>query len=91
MGLAMGSRTVLLVLMLLAGCAGSGPVHDMGNGKYSLIAHAMSMERARESATAGAHDYCAKSRKSADIASFDDKTFSSSWGGPTVSVVFSCR
>jgi hypothetical protein len=87
----MGTRTVLLVMMLLAGCASAGPVHDMGNGKYSLIANAMSMERARESATVGANDYCAKSGKSAAIVSFDDKTFSSSWGGPTVSVVFNCR
>jgi len=87
----MRTRTALLLPMLLAGCASSGPVHDMGNGKYSLIANAMSMEHARETATAGANDYCAKSGKSAAVASFDDKTFSSSWGGPTVSVVFSCR
>jgi len=88
-GLSMETRTLLL--MLLAGCASRGQILDMGNGKYSLLASGMSMARARESATAGANEYCAKSGKSAAIDTFDDKTFSSSWGGPTASVVFSCR
>jgi hypothetical protein len=87
----MGTRTMLLVLMLLAGCASSSPIVDMGNGKHALMASGMSMSRAHERATEEANAYCAKSGKSAAIDSFEDKTFSSSWGGPTARAVFSCR
>jgi len=87
----MGTRTMLLVLILLAGCESSGPVLDMGNGKHSLMASGMSMARAHERATEEANAYCAKSGKSAAIDGFEDKTFSSSWGGPTASVKFSCN
>lgn len=87
----MTMRPYVLLPILLAGCAHSPDVLEMGAGSYSLTgeAHSNCPAGSREEAVDQAKDYCERRHQKPQIESFDDKI-----EGPlrcTSSIVFRCE
>jgi hypothetical protein len=71
---------------------GHVPVQELGDGRYSLTVVAASEGYAgsREQAVEAADDYCARSRQSVVVESFDDKPAAGLEGKHATSVTFRC-
>lgn len=84
--------TSLIALLLLAACATSANVQDIGNGRHSLVAVSPSggYQGSHEEAVELANDYCSGRRQTAVIEGFDDKPGIGPEGEHTSGVVFSC-
>lgn len=69
-------KTAMLAgVLLLAGCAHTSHVQDLGNGLHAVTASANlgGYTGSREETIAQANDFCAKSDQMAAIESFEDK------------------
>jgi hypothetical protein len=79
-------------VLLLAGCAHTNQVRDVGNGVHSVTASANwgGYTGSREETIAQANDFCAKSGQTAAIQSFEDKPGVSSKGEQTSTLTFTC-
>jgi uncharacterized lipoprotein YajG len=78
--------------LLLAGCAHTSQVQDVGNGVHSVTASANlgGYTGSREETIAQANDFCAKSGQTAAIQSFEDKPGVSAKGEQTSTLMFTC-
>jgi len=86
-------KTVMLASMLvLAGCAHSSHVQDLGNGMHSVTASANwgGYTGSREETIAHANDFCGKSGQMASIENFEDKPGVSPKGEQTSTLTFTC-
>lgn len=86
-------KTVILASMLvLAGCAHSGHVQDLGNGTHSVTASANwgGYTGSREETIAQANDFCGKSGQMPAIENFEDKPGLSPKGEQTSTLTFKC-
>ena len=86
-------KTVIVVSMLvLIGCAQSGHVQDLDNGKHSVTASANwgGYTGSREETIAQANDFCGKSGQMAAIDNFEDKPGVSPKGEQTSTLTFTC-
>jgi len=84
---------LLSTVLLLAGCShSSGNVRDAGNGRHSITASANwgGYTGSREEAIAQASEFCARSRQSVAIDSFEDQPGAGTKGTQTSTMVFSC-
>jgi hypothetical protein len=87
-------KTAMLAsLLLLAGCAHTSHVEDHGNGLYAVTASANwgGYTGSREETIAQANDFCAKSKHTAAIESFEDKPGVSAKGEQTSTLSFRCN
>jgi hypothetical protein len=79
-----------MMLALVAGCAHSPDVLDIGAGRYSLTVHAqMGFGSSRQEAVDAANEYCDQRHQSAVIGTFED-TGPDPLVGYTTSVTFTC-
>ena len=86
-------KTAILVsLLLLAGCAHTSHVQDLGNGMHSVTASANlgGYTGSREETISLANDFCGKSGQTAAIESFEDKPGVSAKGEQTSTLNFRC-
>jgi hypothetical protein len=79
-------------LLLLAGCAHTSHVQDLGNGIHAVTASANwgGYTGSREETIALANDFCGKSSQMAAIESFEDKPGVSAKGEQTSTLNFRC-
>src|SRR6516164_3923749 len=90
-GLAM--KTVIPAgVLLLAGCAHTSHVQDLGNGMHAVTASANwgGYTGSREETISQANDFCDKSRQTVAIESFEDKPGVSAKGEQTSTLNFRC-
>lgn len=86
-------KTVMLGSMIvLAGCAHSSHVQDLGNGMHSVTASANwgGYTGSREETIAHANDFCGKSDQMPAIENFEDKPGVSPKGEQTSTLTFRC-
>ena len=86
-------KTVMLASLLpLVGCAHTGHVQDLGNGLHAVTASANlgGYTGSREETIAQANDFCAKSKQTAAIESFEDKPGVNAKGEQTSTLSFRC-
>jgi len=86
-------KTAMLASLLpLVGCAHTSPVQDLGNGLHSVTASANwgGYTGSREETIAQANDFCAKSKQTAAIESFEDKPGVGAKGEQTSTLSFRC-
>jgi len=86
-------KTAILVsLLLLAGCAHTSHVQDLGNGMHSVTASANlgGYTGSREETISLANDFCDKSGQTAAIESFEDSPGVSAKGEQTSTLNFRC-
>lgn len=86
-------KTVILAgMLLLAGCAHTGHVQDLGNGLHAVTASANwgGYTGSREETISQANDFCEKSGQMAAIESFEDKPGVSPKGEQTSTLNFRC-
>jgi hypothetical protein len=86
-------KTVILAsMLLLAGCAHTSHVEDLGNGTHAVTASANwgGYTGSREETIAQANDFCDKSGQTAAIESFQDKPGVSPKGEQTSTLNFRC-
>jgi hypothetical protein len=78
--------------LLLAGCAHTSHVQDLGNGLHAVTASANlgGYTGSREETIAQANDFCAKSGQMPAIESFEDKPGVSPKGEQTSTLSFRC-
>jgi hypothetical protein len=83
---------ILASALLLAGCAQSGHVQDLGNGLHAVTASANlgGYTGSREETIAQANDFCAESGQTAAIESFEDKPGVTAKGEQTSTLSFRC-
>ncbi len=83
---------ILASVLLLAGCAHTSHVQDVGNGMHSVTASANwgGYTGSREETIAQANEFCAKSGQTAAIESFEDKPGVSPKGEQTSTLTFGC-
>jgi hypothetical protein len=83
---------ILGSVLLLAGCAHTSPVHDVGNGMHSVTASANwgGYTGSREETIAQANEFCAKSGQTASIQGFEDQPGVSPKGEQTSTLTFNC-
>ena len=79
-------------VLLLAGCAHTSHVQDLGNGMHAVTASANwgGYTGSREETISQANDFCDKSGQTAAIESFEDKPGASSQGEQTSTLNFRC-
>jgi hypothetical protein len=86
-------KTVILAAMLLlAGCANTSHVHDLGNGLHEVTASANwgGYTGSREETITQANSFCEKSGQTAAIESFEDKPGVNAKGDQTSTLNFRC-
>jgi len=86
-------KTVILASMLvLAGCAHTSHVQDLGNGMHSVTASANwgGYTGSREETIAQANDFCGKSGQMAAIENFEDHPGVTPEGEQTSTLSFKC-
>ena len=86
-------KTVMVAGMLvLAGCAHSSHVQDLGNGMHAVTASANwgGYTGSREETIADANDFCGKSDRMVAIENFEDKPGVSPKGEQTSTLNFRC-
>jgi hypothetical protein len=86
-------KTAILVgLLLLAGCAHTSHVQDLGNGMHAVTASANwgGYTGSREETIPLANDFCGKSGQTAAIESFEDKPGVNAKGEQTSTLNFRC-
>ena len=86
-------KTVILASMLvLAGCAHTSHVQDLGNGMHSVTASANwgGYTGSREETIAQANDFCGKSGQMAAIENFEDHPGVTPKGEQTSTLSFKC-
>ena len=83
---------ILTSMLLLAGCAHTSHVQDLGNGMHAVTASANwgGYTGSREETIALANDFCGKSEQTAGIESFEDKPGVNSNGEQTSTLNFRC-
>jgi hypothetical protein len=83
---------ILASLLPLVGCAHTVHVQDLGNGLHAVTASANlgGYTGSREETIAQANDFCAKSKQTAAIESFEDKPGVSAKGEQTSTLSFRC-
>jgi len=79
-------------VLLLAGCAHTSHVQDLGNGMHAVSASANwgGYTGSREATISQANDFCDKSRQTVAIESFEDKPGVSAKGEQTSTLNFRC-
>lgn len=84
-------KVILASMLVLAGCAHSGHVQDLGNGMHSVTASANlgGYTGSREETIAQANDFCG-SGQMASIENFEDKPGVSPKGEQTTTLTFKC-
>jgi hypothetical protein len=82
----------LASFLLLAGCAHTSHVQDLGDGKHAVTASANwgGYTGSREETISLANDFCGKSGQTAAIESFEDKPGVSPKGEQTSTLNFRC-
>jgi len=86
-------KTAIVVsLLLLAGCAHTSHVQDLGNGMHAVTASANlgGYTGSHEETISLANDFCDKSGQTAAIESFEDKPGVSPKGEQTSTLNFRC-
>ena len=86
-------KTVILAgVLLLAGCAHTSHVQDLGNGMHAVTASANlgGYTGSREETISHANDFCDKSGQMVAIESFEDKPGVSAKGEQTSTLNFRC-
>jgi hypothetical protein len=86
-------KTVILAgMLLLAGCAHTAHVQDLGNGLHATTASANwgGYTGSREETISQANDFCDKSGQMVAIESFEDKPGVSPKGEQTSTLNFRC-
>ena len=85
-------RVILTSMLLLAACAHTSPVQDLGNGMHAVTASANwgGYTGSREEAISQANEFCDKSDQTAGIESFEDKPGVSPKGEQTSTLNFRC-
>ena len=83
---------ILTGMLLLAGCAHTSNVQDVGNGMHAVTASANwgGYTGSREETIAQANEFCNKSGQTAAIESFEDKPGVSPNGEQTSTLNFRC-
>ncbi|HEX8782607.1 MAG TPA: hypothetical protein VF764_04500 [Steroidobacteraceae bacterium] len=83
---------ILTSMLLLAGCAHTSNVQDLGNGMHAVTASANwgGYTGSREETISQANDFCDKSGQTAAIESFEDKPGVNSKGEQTSTLNFRC-
>ena len=83
---------ILAGMLLLAGCAHTSHVQDLGNGMHAVTASANwgGYTGSREETIAQANDFCAKSDKMPAIENFEDKPGVTRNGEQTSTLNFTC-
>ena len=83
---------MLASMVLLAGCAHTSQVRDLGNGLHAVTASANwgGYTGSREETIAQANDFCDESRQMVAIESFEDKPGVSAKGEQTSTLNFRC-
>jgi hypothetical protein len=83
---------ILTSMLLLAGCAHTSHVQDLGNGMHAVTASANwgGYTGSREETISQANEFCDKSGQTAAIESFEDKPGVSSKGEQTSTLNFRC-
>jgi hypothetical protein len=83
---------ILAGILVLAGCAHTSHVQDLGNGMHSVTASANwgGYTGSREETIAQANDFCGNSDQTAAIESFEDKPGVSAKGEQTSTLNFRC-
>ena len=83
---------ILGSVLLLAGCAHTSPVHDVGNGMHSVTASANwgGYTGSREETIAQANDFCGQSGQMAAIENFEDHPGVTPKGEQTSTHSFKC-
>ena len=83
---------ILGSVLLLAGCAHTSHVQDLGNGMHAVTASANwgGYTGSREETISQANDFCDKSRQTVAIESFEDKPGVSAKGEQTSTLNFRC-
>ena len=78
--------------LVLAGCAHTSHVHDLGDGKHAVTASANwgGYTGSREETISLANDFCGKSNQMVAIDSFEDKPGVSAKGEQTSTLNFRC-
>ena len=86
-------RVILSSMLLLAACAHTSPVQDLGNGMHAVTASANwgGYTGSREEAISQANEFCDKSDQTAGIESFEDKRGVSPKGEQTSTLNFKCK
>jgi hypothetical protein len=84
--------TILACLLLVAGCAHTSHVQDLGNGMHAVTASANwgGYTGSREETIAQANDFCGESQHIAAIENFEDKPGVGPKGEQTSTLTFSC-
>ena len=83
---------ILTSMLLLAGCAHTSDVQDLGNGMHAVTASANwgGYTGSREETIAQANDFCGDSDQTAAIQSFEDKPGVGPKGEQTSTLTFTC-
>jgi len=83
---------IVISVRLLAGCAHTSQVQDLGNGMHAVTASANwgGYTGSREETIAQANEFCDKSGQTAAIESFEDKPGVSPKGEQTSTLNFRC-
>ena len=83
---------ILTGMLLVAGCAQTSHVQDLGNGMHAVTASANwgGYTGSREETISQANEFCDKSGQTAAIASFEDKPGVSPKGEQTSTLNFRC-
>jgi len=83
---------ILACLLLVAGCAHTSQVQDLGNGQHAVAASANwgGYTGSREETIAQANDFCGESRQTAAIENFADKPGVGPKGEQTSTLTFTC-
>jgi hypothetical protein len=79
-------------LLLVAGCAHTSHVQDLGNGTHTVTASANlgGYTGSREETIAQANDFCGESHQTAAIQNFEDKPGAGPKGEQTSTLTFTC-
>jgi len=82
----------LTIVLLLAGCAHTSQVQDLGNGMHAVTASANlgGYTGSHEETISQANDFCDKTGQTAAIESFEDKPGVSPKGEQTSTLNFRC-
>ena len=83
---------ILATALLLAGCAHTSQVQDVGNGMHAVTASANwgGYTGSREETITQAKDFCAQSGQTAAIQNFEDKPGVNAKGEQTTTLTFTC-